>query len=158
AVGFVALACAAVGTVAAVVWRFRCGDSAVRAQLRWLVVTVGAIALTIAIPVPRNLDGAGLGLNVVATVLLPVALRVALPRRDGLVLPRVLVYGLLSVLLLIAYLAIVGLADALFGGRAEVVASIVAAGVVAVAVAPLRTRLQHAVDRLVYGDRGDPYE
>ncbi|WP_328525663.1 sensor histidine kinase [Kribbella sp. NBC_00359] len=157
-VGMVVLACAAIGTVAAVVWRFRRGDAAVRAQLRWLVVTVGVIALTIALPVPNGLEGAALVLNVVATFLLPVALGVALTRRDGLLLPRVLVYGLLSVLLLIAFLAIVGLAEALFGARAEGVAGVVAAGVVAVVVAPLRTRLQHAVDRLVYGDRGDPYE
>jgi hypothetical protein len=127
--------------------------------LRWLVVTVGVIAVTIALPVPSNgLAGVALLLNVVATFLLPVALGVALTRRDGLVLPRVLVYGVLSVLLLIAFLAIVGVAEALFGARAEGAASVVAAGVVAVTVAPLRTRLQHAVDRLVYGDRGDPYE
>jgi signal transduction histidine kinase len=158
-VGMVTLACAAIGTVAAVMWRFRRGDAAVRAQLRWLVVMVGVLALTIAIPVPGNgLAGVVLVMNVVATFLLPVALGVALTRRDGLVLPRVLVYGLLSVLLLIAFLAIVGVVEALFGARAEAAASVVAAGVVAVAVAPLRTRLQQAVDRLVYGDRGDPYE
>lgn len=156
--GFVVLAGAAVGTVAAVVWRFRSGDAAVRAQLRWLVVTVGVLALTIALPVPSNaLEGAALVLNVIATFLLPVVLGVALTRRDGLGLPRVLVYGLLSVLLLIAYLAIVGAAEALFGASAEGVAGVVAAGVVAVVFAPLRTWLQHAVDRLVYGDRGDPY-
>jgi signal transduction histidine kinase len=157
-VGMAALACAAIGTVAAVVWRFRRGDAAVRAQLRWLLVTVGVIALTIALPVPNGLAGAAVVLNAVATLLLPVALGVALTRRDGLLLPRVLVYGLLSVVLLIAFLIVVGVAEELFGARAEGVAGVVAAGVVAVAFAPLRTRLQHAVDRLVYGDRGDPYE
>ncbi|HEY3004580.1 MAG TPA: sensor histidine kinase, partial [Kribbellaceae bacterium] len=157
AAGFGLLAAAAVATVASVGWRYRCADSAVRSQLRWLVVTVVVIAVTIALPVPQPLTGVALVLNVIATFLLPVALGVALVRRDGLVLPRVLVYGLLSVLLLTAYLAVVGIADALFGARADRVVALVAVGVVAAAAAPLRVRLQHAVDRLVYGDRGDPY-
>jgi signal transduction histidine kinase len=156
-VGFAVLGCAALATVASVVWRFRCGDASVRAQLRWLVVTVSVIAATIALPVPDALAPAALVLNVAATFLLPVALAVALVRRDGFALPRVLVYGLLSVLLMIAFLAIVAVSEALFGTGADGVASLVAAGVVAVAVAPLRARLQRAVDRLVYGDRGDPY-
>ena len=158
AVGFGLLGAAAVATVASVGWRYRRGDPEVRSQLRWLVVTVAVIAVTLGVPpVPQALAGVVLGLNVLATVLLPVALGVALVRRDGLVLPRVLLYGFLSVLLLTAYLTVVGVADALFGRRADRVASLVAVGVVAVAAAPLRARLQRGVDRLVYGDRGDPY-
>jgi len=59
--------------------------------------------------------------------------------------------------LLAAYIAVVGVAESLFGRDADRVASLVAAGVVAVLAAPVRARLQRAVDRLVYGDRGDPY-
>jgi len=119
AVGFGLLGAAAVATVASVGWRYRRGDPEVRSQLRWLVVTVAVIAVTLGVPpVPHALAGVVLGLNVLATVLLPVALGVALVRRDGLVLPRVLLYGFLSVLLLTAYLTVVGVADALFGSRA----------------------------------------
>ncbi|HWD82168.1 MAG TPA: sensor histidine kinase [Kribbella sp.] len=155
--GFLALACSALGTVAAVTWRFRRGDAAVRAQLRWLVIILAVIGLTIAVPTPTALAGVALVLNAAATFLLPVSLAVALVRRDGLVLPRVLVYGLLSVLLLVAFLTVVGVAETAFGTRAEGLASLVAAGVVAAVAAPLHARLQRAVDRLVYGERGDPY-
>jgi signal transduction histidine kinase len=50
---------------------------------------------------------------------------------------------------------------ALLGGvlrdRASFAASLVAAGVVAVLLAPLRARLQRGVDRMLYGERRDPY-
>jgi signal transduction histidine kinase len=83
-------------------------------------------------------------------------LAVTLVRRDGLVLPRLLVYGSLSALLLAAYIAVVGLALAVLGSRADR-AIFVAAGLIVILAAPLRTRLQRSVDRLVYGARGDPY-
>lgn len=156
-VGFFALAVTAMVTVASLVWRFHSGDAAVRAQLRWLLVAVGLNVVIIAVPTPAALDGLSMALAVLGAVLLPVTLAVALVRRDGLVLPRVLVYGLLSTVLLAAYLAVVGAAQAIFGSAANGVATVVAAGVVAVLVAPLRARLQRSVDRLVYGDRGDPY-
>jgi signal transduction histidine kinase len=155
--GFAVLAMTAVATVASVAWRYHSGDPVLRSQLRWLVVTVLINVVAIAIPVPDALAGASAVLNATASFLLPVALGVALVRRDGLVLPRVLLYGVLSVLLLGAYLAVVGVAEALFGPRVDRWASLVAVGIVAVAAAPLRARLQRAVDRLVYGDRGDPY-
>lgn len=156
-VGFFLLALVAITTVVSVVWRFRRGDAAIRSQLRWLLIAVGIIAVTIAVPVPPALDGAMLALNIVAILLLPVTLAVALVRRDGLALPRILVYGLLSASLLAAYIGVVAVADVLFGGRSDRAATLVAAGVVVVVAAPVRTRLQRAVDRLVYGDRGNPY-
>jgi signal transduction histidine kinase len=94
---------------------------------------------------------------VIATFLLPVTLAVTLVHRDGLVLPRLLVYGSLSALLLVAYIAVIGIAQAVLGSRADRAAIFVAAGLIAVLAAPLRARLQRSVDRLVYGARGDPY-
>lgn len=81
----------------------------------------------------------------------------ALVRREGLILPRLLIYGLLSTVLLAAYIAVVSVADLAFGSEGDRAGSLVAAGLIAVLVAPVRARLQRAVDRLVYGDRGDPY-
>jgi signal transduction histidine kinase len=157
AIGFSVLAASALATVASVAWRYRSADPAVRSQLRWLVIVVLLNAVAIAIPAPDALAGVSVVLNAVASLLLPVALGVALVRRDGLVLPSVLVYGVLSVLLLSAYLAVVGAAEALFGPRMDRWAGLAAVGVVAVSAAPIRAHLQGAVDRLVYGDRGDPY-
>ena len=109
-------------------WRFYRGDAAVRAQLRWLVAVLAVIAITIAVPVPQALGIVTVTLNVVATFLLPVTLAVTLVRRDGLVLPRLLVYGSLSALLLAAYIAVVGLALAVLGSHADRAAIFVAAG------------------------------
>jgi two-component system NarL family sensor kinase len=67
---------------------------------------------------------------------------------------RSMVYGLLTVLLLGVYLAAVQLLSHLVSGRT---AAPVAAGLVAVLFSPLRHWLQRSVDRLLYGDRGDPY-
>ena len=155
--GFLTLAVTAVATLASVAWRFYRGDAAVRAQLRWLLGVVAVIAITIAVPGPKALAIVIVALNVIATFLLPVTLAVTLVRRDGLVLPRLLVYGSLSALLLAAYIAVVGLALAVLGSRADRAAIFVAAGLTAVLAAPLRAGLQRSVDRLIYGARGDPY-
>ena len=155
--GFITLAITAVATLTSVGWRFYHGDAAVRAQLRWLLAAVAVIAVTIAVPGPKALGIVIVALNVIATFLLPVTLAVTLVRRDGLVLPRLLVYGSLSALLLAAYIAVVGLALAVLGSRADRAAIFVAAGLIAVLAAPLRARLQRSVDRLIYGARGDPY-
>ena len=157
AVGMIILAVTAVATLASVGWRFYRGDATVRAQLRWLLAAVTVIAVTIALPSPVALSPVILALHVTAVFLLPVTLAVTLVRRDGLVLPRLLLYGSLSALLLAAYIAVVGLAQAVFGGRAGPAAAVVAAGLIAVLAAPLRARLQRSVDQLVYGARGDPY-
>jgi signal transduction histidine kinase len=157
AFGMIVLAGTAVATLASVAWRFYRGDTDVRAQLRWLAATVAVIAVTVALPRPAALRPAILALHATALFLLPVTLAITLARRDGVVLPRLLVYGSLSVLLLAAYVAVVGFAQAAFGRRADPGAALVAAGIVAVLAAPLRAWLQRSVDRLVYGARGDPY-
>jgi signal transduction histidine kinase len=144
---------AAVGSQVLRYWR---GDDRVRAQLRWLVLAVLVFTATMVIPGAGVVGTLATVANLLATVLLPVTLAVALTR-SGYTLPRVLVFGLLSTLLLLAYLAVVAGAEALFGTSADQAASLVAAAVIAVVAAPLRARLQRGVDRLVYGDRGDPY-
>jgi signal transduction histidine kinase len=154
-IGFSTLAVVAVAAVTSLLARFHRGDVTVRRQLRWLLATVGLVAVTIVVP-PSFLPNVNVALNVLGLALLPIALAVALTRRDGYGLPRVLVFGFLSTLLLAVYLGIVELAQAAFGHGADRGAAVGAAGLVAVVVAPLRARLQRAVDRLVYGDRGDP--
>ncbi|MGZ4508823.1 MAG: GAF domain-containing sensor histidine kinase [Blastococcus sp.] len=156
-VGHVLLAGTFLAAVASLGIRYWRGDARVRAQLGWLLLAALVFTATTAF-------GSGFGVlgvlstiaNLLATVLLPVTLAVALTR-GGHTLPRVLVFGFLSTLLLIAYLGIVAGAQAVFGERADKAAALVAAGVIAVGATPLRARLQRAVDRLVYGDRGDPY-
>ncbi|MEZ5078611.1 MAG: GAF domain-containing sensor histidine kinase [Solirubrobacterales bacterium] len=72
-----------------------------------------------------------------------------------LVVNRTLVYGTLTVCIVVGYVAIVGALNALIDQRG--VAGVLAAGLVAAGVQPLRLRLQRRADRWVYGDRSDPY-
>ena len=72
-----------------------------------------------------------------------------------LAINRTLVYGTLTICIVVAYVALVGALNALIGQRG--VAGVLAAGLVAAGVQPLRLRLQRRADRWVYGDRSDPY-
>jgi signal transduction histidine kinase len=70
---------------------------------------------------------------------------------------RTLVYGALSTCVVGTYvLAIVAL-GALFQAQGNLAISLVATGLVAVLFQPLRSRLQRGVNRLMYGERDDPY-
>jgi signal transduction histidine kinase len=71
------------------------------------------------------------------------------------VLNRTLVYGALTLLVVALYLTISTLAGLLVDGR--LVSDLLAGALVAFAALPLRDRLQRSVNRLLYGDRDDPY-
>jgi len=74
-----------------------------------------------------------------------------------LVINRVLVYGSLSVLTMLGYLGTVLVMQALFTGLSNPVISFFATGLVAILFEPLRQRLQRGVNRMMYGERDDPY-
>jgi len=74
-----------------------------------------------------------------------------------LVINRTLVYGALTASVVGLYILIVGGFGALLHEPGNLLVSLVATGVVAVVFAPLRDRLQRSVNRLLYGERDDPY-
>jgi signal transduction histidine kinase len=92
---------------------------------------------------------------------LPICLVIAIMRYHlfdvDLILHRALVYGALTGLVIVIYVAVVGLLSALFGSQGNLLFSLVATGLVAVAFQPLRERVQRAANRLVYGERDEPY-
>jgi signal transduction histidine kinase len=126
--------------------RYRRGDEQVRRQLLWVVAA--AVFVLAAVAPWALVSGTPIAV-LFAIPLLPVAITVAVLRHGlldiRLVVARGVVYGLLSALVLGVYallvLALSGVASALL---------------VALLALPLRARLQVAVDRLLYGDRGDP--
>jgi DNA-binding NarL/FixJ family response regulator len=73
-----------------------------------------------------------------------------------LVINRTLVYGALTAIVVGIYVFVVGYLGALFRTE-DLLVSLIATGVVAVLFAPLRNRLQGIVNRLLYGERDDPY-
>jgi signal transduction histidine kinase len=94
-------------------------------------------------------------------VVIPLTLAVAILRYrlfdiDTLI-NRTLVYGALSACVVGLYALIVGGASALFQSRANLLISLLATGVVAVLFQPLRERVQRWVNRLLYGEREEPY-
>lgn len=73
------------------------------------------------------------------------------------VINRALVYGVLTVGVVGVYVVVVNYLGALLPTDGDLVPSLVVTGVIAVLFAPVRDRLQRAVNRLMYGERDDPY-
>jgi signal transduction histidine kinase len=157
------------------VYRYRFASTATeRQQTKWVVygVVVGyggmalvglgrqllALQLVPAPPFPMvllwNLAFA-LGLAVPLALGLAI-LRARLYAIDGIV-GRTLVYGALTALLVTAYAAVAGSLGGLVRAGEGGLASLVAAGAVAVLFAPLHRLLQRGVNRLLYGQRDEPY-
>lgn len=145
--------------LAALIVRLRHAEGDERAQLKWFVAACVAAFATLVV-------GAVLGLGLLAAdalwlaglICIPVAAAIAITRHRlyeiDTVINRTLVYGALTAAGIGAYVAVVsGLSAALSG----LGASLVATGLIAVAFAPARGRLQRWVDRLLYGHRSDPY-
>ncbi|MGI8608727.1 MAG: histidine kinase [Candidatus Dormibacteria bacterium] len=95
---------------------------------------------------------------------LPVAIGIAILKYRlydiDLVINRALVYGSLAAFITAVYIGIVvGVGTAVgSGSRPNLVLSIIATAVVAVAFQPVRERLQRIANRVVYGRRATPYE
>ena len=70
---------------------------------------------------------------------------------------RTLVYGLLTACVIGLYILVVALLGALLSALGNLFISLLATGLIAVLFHPLRERLQQAVNRLMFGERDDPY-
>ncbi len=151
-----------VASLVAFVVRYRSSDGDERQQLRWVGVSLG-------LAVPLFVIGALLWgvvpgaevLPVLAFLLLPAGIAVAVLKyrlyEIDLVVNRSLVYGMMTVGVLGSYVALVGVVGASLAPGGDLVVSLVVTGVVAVCFQPLRERVQRFVNRLMYGERDDPY-
>jgi signal transduction histidine kinase len=154
--------------ISALAVRYRRGSADERHQIKWLLFAVvlygfgfGASLLPTLFghPIPLLQDVAVLGI-----VLVPVSAAIAVLRYRlydiDLVISRTLVYGSLAAFITAVYVGIVVGVGTLVGsgGQPNLVLSIVATGIVAVAFQPVRERLQKVANRLVYGKRATPYE
>jgi hypothetical protein len=97
----------------------------------------------------------------VSLTILPLCLSIAILRYRlfdiDLVINRALVWGALTALTIGLYVVIVGGLGVMLPMDDSRLASFVAAGVIAVVFQPIRQRLQRGVNRLLYGERDDPY-
>ncbi|MFQ5858940.1 MAG: hypothetical protein ACE5LU_25350, partial [Anaerolineae bacterium] len=154
-------------TVIVVIWGYRTNrDAASRRKIRWVAFAAivsggGGLVLWMLLPlvVGRQIISANaLGLLVLP---FPLALAIAILRHRlfdiDLVINRTLVYGTLTASTMGLYVFIVGYLGSLFQARDRSLIAFLTTGLVAVLFQPLRGRLQRGVNRLMYGERDDPY-
>lgn len=147
---------------AAVFVRRRRAVGVEREQLRWLTYAVCVLVVCMVSlmflgewgPVPA-------AVTLVGVSLLPIAITVAITRYRlydiDLVINRTLVYGGVTAAILATYLLVVLVAGNLLGAEMRWRQSVLVTALIAMAAYPLRGWLQRAVNRLMYGDRDDPY-
>jgi len=156
----------------ALFYRYRYDSDAVqRLQIRWIVW--GALAAVAGLV----LQILFLGLNPFDTsfvfndlviyplgqllkLLLPVSVVFAIRRYRlwdiNVLINRALVYGALTTLVIGIYVLAVGALGEIMQSNVNWLVSILATGLIAVLVQPLRDRLQRGVNRMMYGERDDP--
>jgi signal transduction histidine kinase len=94
-------------------------------------------------------------------LLIPLSLGVAILRYRlwdiDILINRTLLYGSLTAMVAGVYILTVGYLGSLFRSPHNLLISLLATGVVAVLFQPAREWLQHLVNRLMYGERDEPY-
>lgn len=150
--------------VVALIVRFRGASGDERQQIKWVAYAVAMLVATIvAVNLWPTLDPsfAGTALFLAGFVAIPAAIGVAIFKYRlydiDLVINRTLVYAALTVCVVGIYVLVVGYLGTLLRTGGNLAISLVATGVVAVLFAPLRDRLQQGVNRLMYGERDEPY-
>lgn len=148
-----------------------------RLQARWVLFGFGVVALgfllygalPLLVPTLREPTLARvLFLNFSETVLLVIpwfvlltSVGIAILRYQlydiDLVINRTLVYGTLSAGVIGLYVLVVGGLGTLFQSSGNLALALLATGLAALLVQPLRASLQRRVNRLMYGERDDPY-
>lgn len=145
--------------------RFRRATGIERLQLLWLTYAAALVPLALVVCLVEGLvwnafGGQATQLTFIgALAAVPAGIAIAVLRYRlfdiELVLSRTLVYASLTACVAGVYLGVFIGVDRLV--RRTGVSGVVAAGVVALGFQPLRALLQRHVQRLVYGDRSDPY-
>jgi len=157
------------------VYRYvRLYDAAQRQQVKWFML---ALFMGLSLEIVGNgvLGGLVAPLNapdswfqllagtftVFLFVPIPLAIGVAIFRHHlwdiDIIIKRTLVYGALTLSVIGLYVLVVVGLGSLIQVQGNIVLSLLATGLIAVLFQPLRLRLQRGVNRLLYGERDDPY-
>jgi signal transduction histidine kinase len=160
--------------VFALAYRYRYHSDAVqRQQIRWIVWGALVATLGLALQILNEVEYVGLSFlsyffrdfviypfGQLLKLLLPVSVVFAIRRYRlwdiNILINRALVYGALTTIIIGIYVIVVGVLGTVIQGRGNLLVSILATGLVAVLVQPLRDRLQRGVNRMMYGERDDP--
>jgi signal transduction histidine kinase len=170
AIGWALSGVALILSVVAAILRLRRSSGERREQMKWLAYFAAPVAPAFAIHFALN------ALNVqfpdvvkpiyilVFVLGIPAATAIAILKYGlyeiDVFISRTLVYGSLAAFITAVYVTIVVGVGALIGagGQPNLLLSIVATAIVAVAFQPMRERVERIANRLVYGKRATPYE
>jgi two-component system NarL family sensor kinase len=140
-------------------WRRAEPGTLARRQITLLALAAGTVTVMVLMPGGGN-DAGSYVVGFALMLLVPAAVGTAIVRHRlydiDVTLNRSLVYAALTACVLVAYAAVVGVAGQVAGADSAPAAG-VAAALAAVALLPMRGRLQRGIDRLMYGEGGDPY-
>jgi signal transduction histidine kinase len=146
--------------VAALIMRFRRALGDERQQLKWFVYTVTVVFAAVVISIVVIVGNGRYALALLS--LIPVAIALAVLKYRlydlDLVISKAIVFGTLATFITVIYAGTVAGVGALVGRRDSLTLAALAAAVIAVAFQPLRQRVQHLANRVVYGRRATPYE
>ncbi|MCJ7779743.1 MAG: histidine kinase [Acidimicrobiia bacterium] len=163
--GFALASMAAVVAIASLVVRYRRSLGIERSQIRWIALGGGIYAAALIIggnfPGSPGIDALG---GLVAQSALVASYGIAITKYRlydiDVVISKTVTYGVLAGFITGVYAVIVVGVGSLVGSSDEpnLALSIAAVAIVAVAFEPLRRRVQHWANVLVYGRRATPYE
>jgi signal transduction histidine kinase len=152
-----------VASAASLVIRLRRASGDERAQLKWFAYASAFLVAAII----ANSPLVGVGGNVlpgIALMMVPAAIGIAMFRYRlydiDVVINKTIVVAVLAAFVTAVYLAVVVGISRLINtaGEPNVLLSVVATAIVALAFQPLRERARRLADRVVYGKRATPYE
>jgi signal transduction histidine kinase len=161
--------------VIAQIYRYRTASSPLqRQQTKWVLFGAClAVIIAIGLFVPPLLFPAlgqagsfyllvSLPAYIILSFTLPICLGLAILRYRlwdiDIIIRRTLFYGMLTACVVGLYVLVVVVLGALLQTRGNLGLSLLATGLIAVLIQPLHSRLQRAVNHLLYGERDEPYK
>jgi signal transduction histidine kinase len=153
-----------IASAGSLVIRFRRATGDERAQLKWFAYAGSFLVAAVIASSPLFNEFGASVLPSIGLLMVPVAVGIAMFRYRlydiDVVINKTVVVAVLAVFVTAVYLAIVVGIGAAIGtsGEPNLLLSIAATAIVALAFQPLRERARRLADRVVYGKRATPYE
>jgi two-component system NarL family sensor kinase len=167
--GYLLLTIGFFSAVAATVLRFRRSRGIEREQMKWLVYALSLLLIGFLLAsilwfvIPESLMVGDFSIIVSELTILGIAVAAAIAilryrlYEIDLIINRTLVYSALTAGVIFIYILVVGAVGYISQQTSSLFVSLLATGLVALLFQPLRERLQRGVNRLMYGERDDPY-
>jgi signal transduction histidine kinase len=163
-IGYPALVVLLCAGVVSLFVRMRRAGGEERRQIRWFVYAVGISVTGIiigSIGAAQGIDALTFGwvVGLIGLASMPVAAAIGIFKYRLYDIDVVtVVYGILAAFVTLVYVGIVVGVGAVIGSRGNLLLSILATAIIAVAFQPVRRWAGHLANRIVYGKRATPYE